>query len=85
MRWRNIARCSYTTGCLPPAPRAPSPGTLAFDAATRGESDRSVVGWDVHGVPAAAAGGVLSRFTNDRFNFRRRRVVAFVFGSSWQS
>jgi hypothetical protein len=35
----------------------------------RGESDRvrRVDGWDSHAV-AAAAGGALSPFTNDRFN-----------------
>jgi hypothetical protein len=66
--------------------RAPSPGTLAFDAAMRGESDRvrRGDGWDSRAVPAAA-GGVLSPFTNDRFDRRHRRVVAVVFGSSWQS
>jgi hypothetical protein len=32
--------------------RAPSPGTLAFDAAMRGEGDRRVDVWDSHAVPA---------------------------------
>jgi hypothetical protein len=57
IRWRNIRRSSYTTGCLPAATRAPSPGGLAVDAAMRGESDhiRRVDVWDSHAVPPACS------------------------------
>jgi hypothetical protein len=45
----------------------------------RRESDRvrRVDVWDLHTVPAAAR-GVLSPFTTNRFNLRRRRVVVVV-------